>query len=96
MAGPRWNRPDDKFGVASITNAIKRDHQTYLALGGHGFLLGDGQLSYAREDILESYYNAHNWRGLFTAFDMQLVAHPGYNVDRGPVAVFSVRTHIDF
>ncbi len=96
MAGPRWNRPNDKFGVAAISNAIKHDHQTYLALGGHGFLLGDGQLHYAREDILETYYNAHNWRGLFTAFDMQLVAHPGYNVDRGPVAVFSVRTHIDF
>ena len=96
MAGPRWGRPNDKFGVVGISNAIKRDHQAYLALGGHGFLLGDGRLNYAREDILETYYTAHNWRGLFTAFDMQLVAHPGYNQDRGPVAVFSVRTHVDF
>ncbi len=96
MAGPRWNRPNDKFGVVGITNAIKHDHQAYLALGGHGFLLGDGALSYAREDILEAYYTAHNWRGLFTAFDTQLIAHPGYNRARGPVAVFSVRTHVDF
>ncbi len=96
MAGPRWNRPNDKFGLVGITNAIKRDHQDYLALGGHGFLLGDGQLNYAREDILEAYYTAHNWRGLFTAFDTQLIAHPGYNQARGPVAVFSVRTHVDF
>lgn len=96
MAGTRWNRPHDKFGVAGISNAIKRDHQTYLALGGRGFLLGDGALNYAREDILETYYTAHNWRGLFTAFDMQLIAHPGYNQDRGPLAVFSVRTHVDF
>ena len=96
MAGLRWNRPNDRFGVAGVTNAIKRDHQQYLALGGKGFLLGDGRLNYAREDILETYYTAHTWRGLFTAFDAQLVAHPGYNQDRGPVAVFSVRTHVDF
>ena len=96
MAGERWGRPNDRFGVAGITNAIKRDHQEYLALGGKGFLLGDGALSYAREDILESYYTAHNWRGLSTAFDVQLIEHPGYNQARGPVAVFSVRTHVDF
>ena len=96
MAGPRWGRPNDKFGVVGISNAIKRYHQEYLALGGKGFLIGDGRLNYAREDILETYYTAHNWRGLFTAFDMQLIAHPGYNQDRGPVAVFSVRTHVDF
>jgi carbohydrate-selective porin OprB len=96
MAGSRWGRTNDRFGVTGITNAIKRDHQAYLALGGKGFLLGDGRLNYAREDILEAYYTAHNWRGLFTAFDMQLIAHPGYNQDRGPVAVFGVRTHVDF
>ena len=96
LAGNRWGRPNDKIGVVGISNAIKRYHQEYLAMGGLGFILGDGGLSYAREDILESYYNAHTWRGLFTAFDMQLIAHPGYNEARGPVAMFSVRTHVDF
>ena len=96
MAGSRWRRSNDRFGVTGISNAIKHDHQAYLALGGSGFLLGDGRLNYAREDILETYYTAHNWRGLFSAFDIQLIAHPGYNQDRGPVAVFSVRTHVDF
>lgn len=94
--GSGWGRANDKVGVAGISNAIKSDHQEYLRLGGKGFLLGDGKLNYAREDILEAYYTAHNWRGLFTAFDVQLIAHPGYNQDRGPVAVFSVRTHVDF
>ena len=96
LAGNRWNRPNDKLGLVGVSNAIKRDHQTYLALGGLGFLLGDGRLNYARENILETYYTAHNWRGLFTALDVQLIAHPGYNQDRGPVAVFSLRTHVDF
>jgi len=96
LAGNRWHRPNDKIGLVGVSNAIKRDHQQYLALGGLGFLLGDGALSYAREDILETYYNAHNWRGLYTALDVQLIDHPGYNQSRGPVAMFSVRTHIDF
>jgi len=96
ITGNRWSRPNDKVGLVGVSNAIKRDHQQYLALGGQGFLLGDGALSYAREDILETYYTAHNWRGLFTALDVQLIAHPGYNQARGPVAVFSVRTHVDF
>ncbi len=96
ITGNRWSRPNDKVGIVGVSNAIKRDHQQYLALGGLGFILGDGALSYAREDILETYYTAHNWRGLFTAFDVQLIAHPGYNQARGPVAMFSVRTHVDF
>jgi hypothetical protein len=96
LAGNRWSRPNDKLGLVVVSNAIKRDHQEYLALGGLGFLLGDGRLNYGREDILESYYTAHNWRGLFSSLDFQLVEHPGYNRDRGPIAVFSVRTHVDF
>ena len=96
LAGNRWSRPIDRVGLVVVTNAIKRDHQAYLGLGGLGFLLGDGRLNYAREDILETYYTAHNWRGLFSSFDFQYIAHPGYNQDRGPVAVFSVRSHVDF
>ena len=89
-------RPNDKIGLAFVTNAIKRDHQEYLKLGGLGFLLGDGRLNYAREDIVEAYYNLHAWRGVFYALDAQYINHPGYNQDRGPVAVFTVRTHVDF
>jgi hypothetical protein len=92
----RWGRANDKLGLAFVTNAIKRDHQEYLKLGGLGFLLGDGKLNYAREDILEGYYTVHTWRGLFYALDAQYVTHPGYNQDRGPVLVESVRMHVDF
>jgi len=95
-AGRRWSRPFDKVGLTYVTNAIKRDHQQYLALGGLGFLLGDGKLNYAREDILESYYNLHAWRGVYYALDLQFIDHPGYNQDRGPVLVESVRMHVDF
>jgi hypothetical protein len=95
-AGTRWHRPVDKIGLAVVSNAIKRDHQNYLHYGGLGFLLGDGNLNYGRENIVESYYNWHAWRGLFYALDIQHIANPGYNRDRGPAWVGSVRAHVDF
>jgi hypothetical protein len=95
-AGNRWHRPADKIGLAVVSNAIKHDHQDYLRLGGLGFLLGDGKLNYGRENIVESYYSWHVWRGLFYAVDAQHIANPGYNRDRGPAWVGSVRAHVDF
>jgi hypothetical protein len=95
-AGSRWHRPVDKIGLAVVSNAIKADHQEYLRLGGLGFLLGDGKLNYGRENIVESYYNLHAWRGLFYALDVQHIGNPGYNRDRGPAWVGSVRAHVDF
>ena len=95
-SGRAFSRPADKIGLAFISNAIGRDHQTYLKLGGLGFLIGDGRLNYAREDILEAYYNYHAWRGVYYAFDLQFVDHPGYNKDRGPALVETVRMHVDF
>ena len=94
--GRAWGRPLDKLGLVFVSNAIKRDHQEYLRLGGLGFLLGDGRLNYAREDITEGYYNLHVWKGLYYALDGQFLEHPGYNRDRGPVLVESVRMHVDF
>jgi hypothetical protein len=95
-AATRWHRPVDKIGLVVVSNAIKADHQNYLKLGGLGFLLGDGNLNYGRENIVESYYNWHAWRGLFYAVDLQRIANPGYNRDRGPAWVGSVRAHVDF
>lgn len=94
--GARWHRPVDKLGVAVVSNAIKRDHQNYLALGGLGFLLGDGRLNYGRENIVEGYYTWHAWRGMFYAVDVQHIGNPGYNRDRGPAWVGSARVHVDF
>jgi len=94
--GRRWGRPFDKLGLAFVSNAIKKDHQQYLKYGGKGFLLGDGNLNYGRENIVEAYYNLQAWRGLFYALGVSYIANPGYNRDRGPVIVPSVRMHVDF
>ena len=94
--GDRWRRKQDKIGVAFVTNGLSNDHRQYLQLGGKGFLLGDGALTYGREHILESYYTLHVWRGIFTSFDLQHINNPGYNRDRGPVLVPGLRLHLEF
>jgi high affinity Mn2+ porin len=94
--GAWWHRKQDRAGVAFVTNAIKKDHQDYLAAGGIGFLLGDGALNYGRENIVETYYTAHLWRGLYIAPGLQHINDPGYNRDRGPVIFPSFRIHAEF
>jgi len=94
--GTPWKRKLDRAGLAFISNGISRDHQQYLALGGVGFLLGDGALNYGRETIEETYYTAHVWRGIFASFDLQHINNPGYNRDRGPLLAPSLRLHVEF
>ncbi len=94
--GSKWRRKLDRAGLAFISNGISRDHQEYLALGGVGFLLGDGKLNYGRENIVETYYTLHVWRGIFTSLDAQYIDNPGYNRDRGPLLAPALRLHVEF
>jgi high affinity Mn2+ porin len=96
LAGYSWHRKLDKVGAAFVSNGISAVHQRYLQLGGLGFLLGDGNLNYGRENIFESYYTAHVWRGIFLGPDLQHINDPGYNRDRGPIWVAGMRFHQDF
>ncbi|HWZ25307.1 MAG TPA: carbohydrate porin [Verrucomicrobiae bacterium] len=95
-SGQRWRRKFDRAGIAFVSNGISRDHQEYLALGGYGFLLGDGRLNYGREIIEEAYYTLHLWRGFYPSVGLQHINNPGYNRDRGPVLVPTLRLHVEF
>jgi len=95
-SGAWWRRKQDRAGIAFISNAISKNHHTYLGDGGLGFLLGDGKLNYGRENIVESYYTIHVWRGIYLAPGLQHINDPGYNRDRGPVLVPSFRAHVEF
>jgi high affinity Mn2+ porin len=94
--GNRWHRRNDRAGVAFVANGVVKAHQQYLALGGLGFQLGDGGLTYGPEQIEEAFYTAHLWRGLFLAPDLQHINNPGYNRVRGPIFVPGARLHIEF
>jgi hypothetical protein len=94
--GALWHRNQDRAGLVFVSNGIKKDHQMYLADGGYGFLIGDGRLNYGRENIAETYYTLHVWRGIYVAPGAQYVVNPGYNRDRGPVIIGSCRAHVEF
>jgi hypothetical protein len=95
LAGKSWRRPDDKVGAAFVVDGLSGDHRRYLALGGLGFILGDGGLNYGLEKIFETYYTAHIYRGISFAADWQHVTNPGYNEARGPASVVGFRIHIE-
>ncbi|HSY40494.1 MAG TPA: carbohydrate porin [Polyangia bacterium] len=42
VRGTRWRRPDDRVGLAFVSNGISSLHAEYLRRGGFGFILGDG------------------------------------------------------
>ena len=94
-AASRGIAPRTKSARQFVANGISGDHRRYLALGGYGFILGDGGLNYGLEKIFETYYTAHVWRGISVAVDYQHVTNPGYNRDRGPANVFSFRIHVE-
>jgi high affinity Mn2+ porin len=90
-----WRGRDDKMGLAVLMDGTSGDHRRYLALGGLGFLLGDGALNYGLEQIVEGYYNFYVWRGVYLAADVQHIWNPAYNRDRGPALVTSFRLRIE-
>jgi hypothetical protein len=96
FAGRLWKRRHDRAGIAWVSNGISSEHARYLSFGGLGFILGDGGLTYGRENILETYYTAHAWRGIYLGPDVQYVVNPGYNQVRGPIMVYSFRLHTEF
>jgi len=47
--------------------------------------------------ITELYYKVNAYKNmLYLTPDYQFILHPAYNIDRGPVHVFSIRAHIAF
>ena len=95
--GKSWDRPDDTIGIAGVVNGISNDRIAFLNAGGLGILVGDGKLpNYGTEKILAAYYSYAPTPSTRLTFDYQFVDDPGYNGDRGPVNVFSARSHWQF
>jgi high affinity Mn2+ porin len=94
LSGVRWRRGSDRVGLALVAHGLSRLHEEYLASGGRGFLLGDGRLDYAHETIVEGYYRAQAGRLAQVSADVQHIWNPGYNRDRGPVTVLSLRLNV--
>lgn len=94
--GSAWKRPSDKWGLAYVGNGLSKPHRNYLADKGYGFIIGDGNLNYGIENIVELFYSYHiSALHLFISPDYQFVVHPAYNKDRGPVHIVALRLHFE-
>jgi len=96
IKGAAWRRASDSLGVALVRNGISGPHRDYLAAGGLGFFIGDGQLSYRTENIFEAFYSFGIVKEVWLSADFQRIFDPAYNADRGPVSVASARLHYGF
>jgi high affinity Mn2+ porin len=96
ITGSRWGRRNDVLGIATVFNGASDAHRAYLAAGGLGILVGDGQLRHPGvESIVESYYRFPIGPWQLTA-DYQFIVNPAFNRDRGPVSVVSARVRAEF
>ena len=94
FVGKRWGRPDDHLGVAVAINHASRDRKRFLNAGGLGVLTGDGELPHpGDEQIIETFYDVAVSKNIHVTPDFQLIDHPAYNQDRGPVAILGARFH---
>ena len=97
IKGTAWNRSDDHIGIAASINQISAAHSSYLAAGGLGVTVGDGQLpSYSSENVFETYYAFQVVKGIVVSADYQFLGNPAYNAQRGPAHVFSGRLSARF
>jgi hypothetical protein len=96
VSGIHWGRKEDRVGIACLVDGLSSQHRDYLAAGGSGFMLGDGRLNYGWEQVFELYYRISLGSYLQISPDYQFIQNPGYNEDRGPVSVYSVRVRLSF
>jgi carbohydrate-selective porin OprB len=96
VSGSHWRRAADIVAVAFVDHGLSPLHREYLALGGHGFLLGDGRLNYGHERIVEAYYRLQLGPFVQLSPDLQQIWNPGYNRDRGPATVLGLRVNMRY
>jgi len=96
MRGRLWFRPRDTIAIAFVQDGLSDPHRDYLAAGGLGNFLGDGQLNYRPERVFEAYYSFNAFPGLWLSVDGQYVLNPGYNADRGPAKLVACRLHFEY
>jgi high affinity Mn2+ porin len=96
VKGAAWCRPDDTYGLMGNLAGASSAQQAFLKAGGTGILNGDGNLTYACEKSLETYYDVAINKNFHLAFDYQFFADPTFNRDRGPISVFALRLHGEY
>lgn len=99
--GQAYHRYHDRIEIAYVSNQISADHRLYLEgdathYGAYGFMLGEPNMKYGAEHIIEIQYVYDLGKEFLISPDYQLIMNPGYDTHRGPISVIGLRTHISF
>ena len=94
--GALWSRPLDVTGIAYNASWASASHAAYLGMGGIDGFVGDGRLRAKAEEALDLFYSVNLHKTFWFAGDFQHIANPGFNADRGPVNILSVKLHGEF
>ena len=96
LHGEMYHRYHDRIEFAFVSNQLSTSHKNYLEAGGYGFMLGEPNLKYAPENIIELQYIYDLGKDFTVSPDYQLIMNPGYDSHRGPISVIGLRTHVNF
>ncbi|WP_216188706.1 carbohydrate porin [Polynucleobacter parvulilacunae] len=96
VQGEIWSRPKDTLGIGFAINQISSSQISYLGLGGMTMFIGDGNITYKPERVIETYYSAHIYDHLYGSINYQRIENPAYNSARGPINFWGVRAHFEF
>ncbi len=96
MKGTRWGRDRDSAGIGYAQGWLSKAHVAYLNAGGIDGFIGDGKINYFPEMAIDLFYSFNVFTSLWFTADYQHIENPGYNADRGPVDIYSIRGHFEF
>jgi hypothetical protein len=94
--GSLWGRPSDVTGAGYNLGWISKSHSEYLGLGGIDGFVGDGRINPAPERAFDAFYSVNYRKSFWLSGDYQRVDNPGFNSDRGPANILSVKVHGEF
>jgi high affinity Mn2+ porin len=95
--GSTWSRARDVAGAGVGLGWISHAHAEYLRLGGVDGFIGDGTIRPAAEKSLDLFYSVYvRGTAMWVTGDYQRIHNPGFNADRGPVNIFTLRVHGEF
>ena len=96
LHGTAYHRYHDRIELAGVVNGLSKEHRFYLESGEVGFMLGEPGLKYSPEYIFEFQYVYDLGKNFMASPDYQFIINPGYDMNRSPIHVFGIRTHIEF
>jgi high affinity Mn2+ porin len=95
LKGSAWSRPDDTFGLGVATNGISALQVQYMKQGGMTAFIGDGNIDYRKERVIEAFYSAKLPNDIYLTLDLQRIQNPGFNSKRGPINLLGMRLHFE-